>query len=337
MGEEQAQLNWEERIETDIIVSRNREMKALSRLLNKVSPQPVTILIEGESGTRKERIARAIHRLSNRSSKPFIAANMGAIPENLMESLLFVHERGAFTGAVSLQRGKFELAHEGTLFLDEIADLPANLQPKLLRSLQEGSIERLGGERLIPVDVRLVVATNRNLEKMVAAGEFREDLYYRFHVVPIKLPPLRHHKEDIAQLVRSFFARCNKKFGKSIIGISQEVQDLFEKYSWPGNIRELEHLCERIAVTSDSDVITLKDLPEGFGRLNGYAPQGAPLKIGPLDEASSDFERQYLEAALRAQNWHQGKTADTLGIHRKTLEGKMKKYGLSRTLRTVAT
>lgn len=320
----------QEQVKSEFITSRNAEMKSLNKLLKQAAPQNVTILIQGESGTGKELVARMIHRMSPRDSKPFVTVNMSAIPANLVESLLFGHEKGAFTGADRLQRGKFELAHEGTLFLDEVADLPLESQPKLLRVLQENEIERLGGSHTIPVDVRLIAATNRNLEDMVAKGNFRDDLYYRLHVVPLKLPPLRDRREDIPLLIRHFLAIFNRKFGKRLTGVSKDVLNLLEHYPWPGNIRELEHLCECIAVTAKGPTINIKDLPSGFGSLfpTSGKESSPAIAITMLNEAIREFERQYLEAALKDQGWHQGKTAKLLRIHRKTLETKLKKYGL---------
>lgn len=326
----------EEQVATEVVKSRNPEMKALSKLLRQVAPQKVTVLIQGESGTGKEVIARTIHQWSSSADRPFVTVSMAAIPGTLMESLLFGHEKGAFTGADSLQRGKFELANGGTLFLDEIGDLPLELQPKLLRVLEEGKIERLGGSHTVPVDVRLIAASSRDLEEMVARGEFREELYYRLYVIPIKLPPLRERKEDISHLARRFFTLYGEKFGKTITGISKDVIKLLEHYPWPGNVRELEHLCERIAVTTEGPIITMKDLPSGFGKItqaHTSSSSSSVLAITNLNEAMSRFEKTYLEAALKDQDWHQKKTAELLGIHRKTLEAKMKRYGLAKQTR----
>lgn len=317
--------------EEEGIVSLNPQMRGINRLIYKVAAQPVTILIVGESGTGKELVARHIYQLSARQQRPFVALNMAAIPGPLLESILFGHEKGAFTGAHSLQRGRFELADGGTLFLDEIGELPLELQPKLLRALQEGEIERVGGGRPIPVNVRLIAATNRNLSDMVKKGTFRADLYYRLHVVTIKLPPLRERKDDMPLLIKHFMARCNRKFGKRVTSVSDEVMKVLLDYSWPGNIRELENLFERIIVTADASLIGLNDLPPSFGGEGTLSQRSIDDPISlilPLDQKYQEWEKRYLQEVLKNQDWHQGKSARLLGIHRKTLEAKMKKYGL---------
>ncbi|HWP48676.1 MAG TPA: sigma-54 dependent transcriptional regulator [Candidatus Limnocylindrales bacterium] len=244
------------------IIGDSPVMKEIYKILEKIWDSPSTVLITGESGTGKELIARVLHERSFRKGRPFIKVNCAAIPENLVESELFGYEKGAFTGAVGSKPGRFELAHTGTLFLDEIAEIKREVQVKLLRVLQEQEFERVGGIKTLKVDVRLIAATNRDLQKEVREGNFREDLFYRLNVIPIKVPPLRERKEDIPLLIHHFIAKYNKRLNKSVQGISEEAKAALMEYNWPGNIRELENVIERTVLLLDSDFITLKDLPE---------------------------------------------------------------------------
>jgi len=291
--------------------------------VHRVAKLSATVLILGESGTGKELLARMIHRESGRGDAPFITVNLAAVPHELVESTLFGHERGSFTGAHRQQLGKFELASGGTLFLDEIGDLRLDLQAKLLRSIQEGEIERVGGSRPIKTDFRLVVATNTDLDKAVKDGKFRDDLYYRINVIPIRMPPLRERLEDLPELARFFVRRYNAKFRKQIHGISEAALKILGSYWWPGNIRELENLVERLVAVSDRDKewITDEDLPleYHFARLDS-------AQIGTesiYQEALDTFERNFLLKALERSDWNVSATARYLGIPLSTLKHKM--------------
>jgi transcriptional regulator with PAS, ATPase and Fis domain len=278
------------------------------------------VLILGESGTGKELVARMIHRHSEQPEGPFIAVNVAAIPRELVESTLFGHEKGAFTGAMRQQIGKFELAHGGTLFLDEIGDLKFDLQAKLLRAIQEGEIERVGGDKPIKVQFRLVAATNVNLERSVKEGSFREDLYYRINVIPIRIPPLRERIEDLPELVRFFLARYNTRFRKHVQGVATTTLGMLQNYWWPGNIRELENLVERLVATCSHDWVTDGDLP--------FELQVADIDRGVgsaslLDRALVTFERNYIIRALERSQWNVTQTARYLGIPLSTLKFKL--------------
>jgi transcriptional regulator with GAF, ATPase, and Fis domain len=285
-----------------------------------------TVLIEGETGTGKELIARAIHNLSPRWGRPFIKLNCATIPLDLLESELFGHERGAFTGAVTQKIGRFEMAHTGTLFLDEVGDLPAALQPKLLRVLQEQEFERLGSGRTHQVDVRLVAATNRDLAQMVGRNEFRSDLYYRLNVFPIVLPPLRERPEDIAALVAHFVAVFSTRMGKQIESIPKKTLEAFKSYSWPGNIRELQNLIERAVILANDGVLP-NPLP--------VSERENPIRL-PLVTRLGEFERTLILKTLHGVGWVIGGqygAAAKLGLKRTTLCHKMKKLGIVRPMR----
>ena len=290
-------------------------------LVQKVAKLSATVLILGESGTGKELLARLIHRESANPEAPFIAVNLAAIPRELVESTLFGHERGAFTGAMKQQLGKFELAGDGTLFLDEVGDLPLDLQAKLLRAIQEGEIERVGGAKAIKTDFRLIAATNTDLEKAVKEGRFREDLYYRINVIPIKLPPLRDRIEDLPELARFFLNRYKTRFRKPIQGIADSTLKILSSYWWPGNIRELENLIERLVAVSDKEWITDEDLPFEFhfAQLDARASQGESL----FQEATNTFERNFILRALEKSGWNVTGAARYLGIPLSTLKFKM--------------
>jgi transcriptional regulator with PAS, ATPase and Fis domain len=280
-------------------------------------------LILGESGTGKELLARLLHREAGEPDAPFIAVNLAAIPRELTESTLFGHERGSFTGAHRQQLGKFELASNGTLFLDEIGDLRLDLQAKLLRAIQEGEIERVGGAKPIKTEFRLIAATNIDLEKAVKEGRFREDLYYRINVIPIKLPPLRERSEDISQLAEFFLRRYNTRFRKNVRGITDATMSMLKRYWWPGNIRELENLVERLVAVSDKDFISEEDLPLEFhfAQLEPKGSHGESL----FDEATNTFERNFILRALEKCGWNVTGTAEYLGIPLSTLKYKMDK------------
>ena len=306
------------------IIGESRPMKAVFSLINKVAGTSSNVLITGETGTGKELAARAIHNQSPRVSRPFVAINCAAIPPELIESELFGHEKGAFTGAYNRNIGKFEFANSGSVFLDEISNLKLELQAKLLRFLQERDITRIGGHRSIKVDVRMITATNISLKQMVQENRFREDLYFRLNVIPIELPPLRNRRGDISLLANFFLDKFNLKLNQKIEGITQEAMAILENYHWPGNIRELENLIERLVVLrSDERWIDVKDLP--FDLLyNEDAMKSSQRVEKGLMQARRLFERQYILRALKICKYNQAKTARMLGIHRNTLIQKMK-------------
>jgi two-component system, NtrC family, response regulator AtoC len=293
-----------------------------------VADSNATVLITGESGTGKELIARAIHQQSRRAQKPFVAVNCTAIPENLIESELFGHERGAFTGAVQRRIGKFELAHSGTLFLDEIGSMRLDMQTKLLRALQEREIERVGGERTIKVDVRIVVATNADLRELVKTKAFRDDLYYRLNVIPVLVPPLRTRKGDIPLLIQYFLAKYNRQFNRHVRGFSLAAMEALQAYEWPGNVRELENIVERLIVISKHETIQLRELP--LDLQSSHTPLVEQLEEEGYDlrKAVQQFEREYIRRVLEKTHWNQTIAARMLGIHRNTLLGKIEQLDL---------
>jgi DNA-binding NtrC family response regulator len=310
------------------IVGNSEEMKRIYALLAKVSRSESTVLIQGESGTGKELIARFIHHNSRRSNGPFIKVNCAALAEGVLESELFGHEKGAFTGSIRQRKGRFELAHQGTIFLDEIAELATGVQVKLLRVIQEGELERVGGEQTIHVDVRIIAATNRDLSDMVQRSEFREDLYYRLNVIPIELPPLRRRKSDIPDLVHFFLKRLARENKRPEITIEPEAMNLLLDYPWPGNIRELENVLERAVVLCDSDRITVHELP--FVHESSPSLQGKPVQLfdGNLDDRLADMEKQLLLKAMQDAHGVKTRAARSLGIKTSTLYYKLEKYGL---------
>ena len=321
------------------IIGASPTMREIYAILEKVADTTATVLITGESGTGKELIARALHENSQRKGASFIRVNCGAIPRDLMEAELFGYERGAFTGAVSSKPGRFELASNGTLFLDEIAEIPVEMQVKLLRAIQEGEIDRVGGIKPITVDVRLVAASNRDLKKEIAAGRFREDLYYRLNVVPIHLPPLRERRTDIPLLVDHFLAIHAQRFKKPASAFSQEARDALVAYAWPGNIRELENVIERCVLLSDGDVIEVANLPPELRGATAGASQ--PPAAGDDDgdnapgglkeqvkEATTRLEKELIVKALAQTGNNVTQAARLLKISRKSLQIKMKELGL---------
>ncbi len=306
------------------IISQSQRMKAVFFLIEKVAATSSSVLITGESGTGKELVARAIHNTSTRAQKPFVAINCAAIPQELIESELFGHEKGAFTGAYNRGVGKFEFGNGGTVFLDEISNLKIELQAKLLRFLQEHEFTRVGSHRIIKVDVRMIAATNIKLKKMVSQKLFREDLYYRLNVIPVELPPLRSRKGDIPLLTAYFIEKFNRQLNEKISGITPDAMAVLEEYQWPGNIRELENLIERIIVLkSDGLVINEKDLPFDLLFGDDFIKDKRNFDKSLL-QARKTFERQYILRTLRRLNWNQTKTAQGLKIHRNTLMQKIK-------------
>lgn len=306
------------------IISQSRSMKAVFALIEKVAITSSSVLITGESGTGKELVARAIHNKSERVQKPFVAINCAAIPVELIESELFGHEKGAFTGAYNRGIGKFEFANGGTVFLDEISNLKIELQAKLLRFLQEHEFTRVGSHRIIKVDVRMIAATNIQLKKMVRQNHFREDLYYRLNVIPVELPPLRSRKGDIPFLTNYFIEKFNRQLNEKILGITSAAMTVLEEYRWPGNIRELENLIERLIVLkSDGLFIDENDLPFDLLFGDDFSKDKKNLDKGLL-QARQTFERQHILRTLQRLNWNQAKTARRLRIHRNTLMQKIK-------------
>jgi len=318
-----------EKYKFDSIVSQSGELENVLNTVGRVAKSKVTVLVRGETGTGKELIARAIHYASNRSDKPMITVNCAALSEGLLESELFGHEKGAFTGATSQHIGRFEQANGGTLFIDEVGDIPLQTQVKLLRALQFGEFERVGGSKTIKVDVRVITATNRDLEEMIKKGEFREDLFYRINVITITLPPLRERKTDIPVLIRHFIAKYAKENQKQIEGISKEAQDYLMKYHFPGNIRELENIIERAVVLARDKIITTNDLPQGL------SVTSEKNILNPVDfsdsypEKVAAFETAMIEKALELKSGNQSRAAELLGISERHLRSRMQKLNIT--------
>jgi formate hydrogenlyase transcriptional activator len=339
----QEKVYLEEEIRTehnfDEIVGESAALRRVLKEVETVAPTDSTVLIRGETGTGKELIARALHQLSPRRDRTFVKINCAAIPTGLLESELFGHEKGAFTGAISQKVGRFELAHQGTLFLDEVGDIPPELQPKLLRVLQEQEFERLGSPRTIRVDVRLVAATNRDLARMVTAGEFRSDLYYRLNVFPVLLPPLRERHDDVVRLVRHFAQKVARRMGRVIETIPAEAMEALVRYPWPGNIRELENVIERAVILSPGPELRLNlaDLRVNSQRSEVGDPRSAlpASDVRPLNPwlTLADAERDHILGVLRETGWILGGpngAAARLAMKRTTLQSKMKKLGIAR-------
>jgi two-component system, NtrC family, response regulator AtoC len=314
----------------DSLVGRHPAMVRLYEQIAQVAQTHATVLVSGESGTGKELVARAIHRQSPRRDQPLVAVNLAAVPEGLFESELFGHEKGAFTGAHSRKLGKFELAHGGTLFLDEVGSLRVDLQAKLLRALQEREVERLGGTRTIPVDVRVIAATNEDLRQLVRTRAFREDLFYRINVAALAIPPLRERKEDIPILVEHFIRKYAREFKKDVRGISRGALPSLGAYDWPGNVRELENVIERSVALATRPVIRLDDLPLDLAIHD--EPARSPGGAAPLSlkEARDRFEQVYILRALERENWNQSRAARSLGVHRNTRLARLAGWGIRR-------
>ena len=312
-------------------------MQEVFSIIDKIADSKATALLLGESGTGKELVASAIHESGTRSDRPFIKINCAALPETLLESELFGHERGAFTGAHVAKAGRFELADGGTIFLDEIGEMPLALQAKMLRILQEKQFERIGGNKTFTIDVRIIAATNVSLESEISRGNFRADLYYRLNVVPILLPPLRERKDDIPVLFNHFLHKSNKRNDKSIM-ITSELLDFLIDYPWPGNVREMQNLVERMVILAENDRLTLEDLPPTFGALHYHQQEAPPA---PAVQQRSKYnsspgtslkalERSEIEAALKRNGWVQIRAAREFGLTQRQIGYRIKKYGLNR-------
>ena len=310
------------------IIGQSRAIKEVFSLIDKVAATDSTIMITGESGTGKELIARAIHTSSLRKEYPLIPVNCGAIPEELLESELFGHEKGAFTSAIRLRIGRFELADQGTIFLDEIADMSPKLQIKILRVLQERKFERIGGTKTIEVDIRIITATNKDLHQAMREGLFREDLYYRLNVIPITTPALRERRSDIPLLIDHFLPKFNQNKEERIVGIASELLDVLMSYSWPGNIRELENVIERMVILAEKGTLTLDDLPPLLKEATmppGHTHFEIPDEGIDFNKVVSDFEDRILIQALDKAGWVKNRAAKLLNLNRTTLVEKLKK------------
>jgi len=314
------------------IVGESREMNQLFNKIEKVGPSDVTVLVQGESGSGKELVAKEIHKISSRKNRPMITMNCAALPETLIESELFGHEKGAFTGATERRLGKFELADKGTIFLDEIGDMSPNTQAKVLRVLQEQSFERLGGTETLRVDVRLISATHKDLLKEIKEGNFREDLYYRLKVVEILLPPLRNRREDIIILAENFIQYFSDKHRKNVKSISNDAVKIFTKYSWPGNVRELQNVIESAVVMANAETLEISDFPEEISNsdINRSFDYNLPFRDAKKIVVDT-FERDFVSRKLAENNGNISKTAEALGMHRQSLQQKIKDLNMKQS------
>lgn len=314
--------------EEDQLVGQSRPINEVRKIIAQAAGSDARIMITGENGTGKELVAREIHRKSERADKPFVEVNCAAIPDTLIESELFGHEKGSFTGAVQLRRGKFELADEGTLFLDEVADMSLSAQAKVLRVIQEMAFQRIGGEKTLEVDVRIIVATNREIQEEIRNGRFREDLFFRLNVIPITVPPLRERPEDVPLLLAHFLKSFDTEEGAAR-RFSEEALEYLQEHSWPGNVRELKNFVERISIMSNAEVISLEEVKEYLdeGPKGGDDPLETYLEMG-LTQARDAFERDYLVQKLRENGNNISRTAQQLGIYPSNLHAKIKKFGI---------
>jgi two-component system NtrC family response regulator len=311
------------------IIGQSKPLMRVLEMASRVAARNSVVLIRGETGTGKELLARAIHHNSPRAHAPFVTINCGAIPKDLLESELFGHTKGAFTGAAAAKPGRVESAGGGTLFLDEVGDLPLELQVKILRLIQHGEIEKVGAPAPVRVNVRIIAATHRNLQAMIEEGSFREDLYYRLAVVPLELPPLRERPEDIPELVQHLFLKLKRKHGLPDLRLSSSVLPWFTDYRWPGNVRELENVIERLVVLATGDEIQPADLPEGLRKAH-QQPEVFELPLPPQGISLESVEREIILRALNKFDWNQTQTARYLDISRRTLIYRMEKHGLRR-------
>ncbi|MBI5657696.1 MAG: sigma-54-dependent Fis family transcriptional regulator [Geobacter sp.] len=314
------------------MVGASPALNTLRDQIRLVAPTTASVLITGENGTGKELVARSIHHFSNRQSKPFVEINCAAIPDELIESELFGHERGAFTGAVAQKKGKFDLADGGTIFLDEIGDMSLKTQAKVLRILQERKFERVGGTRTIEVDVRVVAATNKVLEEEIKNGTFRDDLYYRLNVVPFRVPPLRERKEDVPQLVEYFLERFCRKEGRERKQLVPEAVDALQQYDWPGNVRELKNIMERLVIMTPGRTISTDQLPDYLRgdthRVDAGTRIDGMMGLTSLREAREEFEREFILQKLEDFGWNISRTAESIELERSNLHRKIKSYGI---------
>jgi len=316
----------DERLKVPNLTGKSRVMQDLCARIVQIAPTRASVLIYGETGTGKELIAQAIHQLSPRKSERFVKLHCAELSANIVESELFGHEKGAFTGADQRRVGRFELADQGTLFIDEISDVPAPVQTKLLRVLQDRQFERVGGNETVKVDVRVIAASNRALDLMVARGEFREDLYYRLKVIQVDVPPLRERKDDIPLLVETFIREFNREHGRKVTGITRGVADRLMQYDWPGNVRELRNTIEEMVVFAQGKrPIEVSDLPIGLRQQSGGVTENLNLTVGM---SMQEIERRAIEATLRSVGYDKQKAAKILGIGLRTLYRKQKEYGL---------
>jgi len=317
----------QEKYKISSIVSLSPKMEEVINVAARVADSKANVLITGENGTGKEVLAKGIHYLSSRRDAPFVTVNIPALTETLLESELFGHEKGAFTGADKMKKGRFEIAHSGTIFLDEVGDIPQSIQVKLLRVLQEHQFERVGGTEKIEVDVRIIAATNKELEQKIKNGTFREDLYYRLNVVSIKIPPLRERKEDILPMIENFLGKYSKENNKEKIEISKEAVDVLMKYNYPGNVRELENIIERAVVLTRGKIITMNDLPMN---IKGFKEEKAiaALSGGSLTEQVEALEKQLIFDALQESGGNQTMAGKLLGLTERNLRYKLKKYNI---------
>ncbi len=317
---------------TSEIIGGSAAMTEISAFIRRVAPTDSTILLKGESGTGKELVAEAIHSMSARAEEKFVTVNCGAMPENLLESELFGHKKGAFTGADRERVGLLEVAHRGTVFLDEITEIPRTMQVKLLRALQNKKIRQIGGTDELQLDIRVIAATNQDIEMLVERGDFREDLYYRINVIPLDIPPLRDRREDIPLLVQHFFQEYHETLGKNVQGISEEAMELLERYDWPGNVREVKNIIERAVALTEAEMITSQVLPpeirEGSNRIPSKLEISIPGSGVMLEERVGDFRKAYLREALGKSAGVKKKAADLLGMSFRSFRYYLTKYGL---------
>jgi two-component system, NtrC family, response regulator len=325
----QLRSSLDEKFGFEAIIGCSKSLMQVLDLAARAAQSDATVLIQGETGTGKELLAKAVHFNSSRRDGPFVVINCGAIPKDLLESELFGHVKGSFTGAVAHKRGKAELAHGGTLFLDEIGDLPADLQVKVLRLIQAGGIEKVGATDPLEVNVRIIAATHRNLQRMMEEGSFRDDLYYRLAVIPLNVPPLRERREDLLELLRHFFAKRREKHGHPQLELPEALERYFCAYRWPGNVRELENVVERLVVLARGDKVTYEDLPP-YLRREEPAGAGVPTDLPAEGVSLESVERDLILKALIKSNWNQTQAARYLDLSRKTLIYRMEKHGISR-------
>ena len=314
----------------DEIIGDSEELERVKKMILKVAGSSSTVLIRGESGVGKERVARAIHKASPRAGEVFQAVNCAAINENLLESELFGHEKGSFTGAHTQKKGQFEIADKGTLFLDEIGDLSVAMQAKLLRALQEKEVLRVGGAKPVKVDVRVIAATNRDLEAMVKDGRFREDLYYRLNIIPITIPPLRNRREDIQTLTGHFLSKHSRDMQRKIRGLSPSAKSLLQNYAWPGNVRQLESAIERAMLLCEGEEIDVEDLPVEI-RQEGSSTGSGDFKLPPEGISFEDVERSLITQAMEQTNWNITRAAKLLGLSFRTLQYRLEKFGMKKS------